>query len=297
MFVLVVILAVLACVLGGMLWRQNRSVRAAARALKELRDEGRGGRLRLPGPDGALEELLSQINAVLEDGEQESRALRAREGELRRQIANVSHDLRTPLTSILGYLQLLEREDLPRKERQEDLAVIRGRAVALQDLITAFYDLSRLEAGEYPVEREKIQLYPILAELMADFYSDFEAAGLEVELELEERLPPVWGDGKATLRLFTNLIQNVLKHGSGLLRVRLWAEEKRQFVTFSNDAPGLTQEDVDHVFDRFYTADKMRTGRNTGLGLAIVRELARRMGLGLSARLEAGRFTVELCWQ
>lgn len=298
MFVLVVILAVLGGVLGGMLWRQSRSVRAAARALKELREEGRpGGRLRLPGPDGALEELLSQINAVLEDREQESRALRAREGELRRQIANVSHDLRTPLTSILGYLQLLEREDLPQKERREDLAIIRGRAVALQDLIAAFYDLSRLEAGEYPIQRERIQLYPILAELMADFYSDFEAAGLEVELELEERLPAVWGDGKATLRLFTNLIQNALKHGSGLLRVRLWAEGTRQLVTFSNDAPGLTQEDVNHVFDRFYTADKMRTGRNTGLGLAIVRELARRMELGLSARLEAGRFTVELCWQ
>ena len=297
MIVLAILLGAACVILLGLLWRQDRALRRAARQLEEIRKGTGGARLRLSGPDGGLEELLFQVNALLEEKEGESRALRAREGELRRQIANVSHDLRTPLTSILGYLQLLERGDQPEEERREALEVIRGRAGALQTLITSFYDLSRLEAGEYPIQREKIQLYPILAQLLAEFYSDFEQAGLEVEVELEEGLPTVWGDSGAALRLFTNLIQNVLKHASGHLVVTLKREEGGQTVSFSNDAPDLTEEDVKHVFDRFYTADKMRTGRNTGLGLAIVRELARQMELGLSARLEKGRFIVEVHWQ
>lgn len=298
MILLVILLAAAVLMLAGLLWRRSRALRQAARELEALRAGTRSGnRLHLSGPDQAQEELLAQVNGLLEDQEGERRTLRTREGELRRQIANVSHDLRTPLTSILGYLQLLEREDLSPEDRREALDIIRGRALALQTLITSFYDLSRLEAGEYPIERERIQLYPILAELLADFYNDFEAAGMEVELELAEHLPPVWGDGTATLRLFTNLIQNVLKHGTGTLTVRLYELDGRQVVTFTNDAPELMQEDVEHVFDRFYTADKMRTGQNTGLGLAIVRELARRMELDLSARLDEGRFTVELCWK
>ncbi len=293
-----VLFGLLAAALGWLLWRKNRALWRAAKELSELRHgSGSGNRLRLHEPDSALEELLAQVNSLLEDKEAEQRSLRAQELELRRQIANISHDLRTPLTSILGYLQLLEQEDLPPKDRQEGLDIIRGRALALQSMITSFYDLSRLEAGEYPIQRERVQLYPLLAELLADFYSDFEAAGLTVELALEEHLPPVWGDRSAILRLFTNLIQNVLKHGSGVLTVRLADGHAGQSVSFTNDAPDLTQEDVTHVFDRFFTADKMRSGQNTGLGLAIVRELSRRMEIGLSARLDQGRFTVELQWQ
>lgn len=298
MMIAAVLFGLLAAVLGWLLWRKNRALWRAAKELSELRHgSGSGNRLRLHEPDSALEELLAQVNSLLEDKEAEQRSLRAQELELRRQIANISHDLRTPLTSILGYLQLLEQEDLPSKDRQEGLDIIRGRALALQSMITSFYDLSRLEAGEYPIQRERVQLYPLLAELLADFYSDFEAAGLTVELALEEHLPPVWGDRSAILRLFTNLIQNVLKHGSGVLTVRLADGHAGQSVSFTNDAPDLTQEDVTHVFDRFFTADKMRSGQNTGLGLAIVRELSRRMEIGLSARLDQGRFTVELQWQ
>lgn len=280
--------------LAFLLLRRDRAVRRAARSLRD----NPARRLRLEGPDPALEELLAQINRLLDEKERESRALRSGEQELRRQIANVSHDLRTPLTSILGYLQLLENSGLPPEERREYLGIIRGRAQALQTLITSFYDLSRLEAGEYPITMEDIQLYPILAKLMAEFYNDLEEAGMEVELSLAEQLPPVRGDANASLRLMGNLVQNALKHGAGRLSVTLEARGDGQVVSFSNDAPELTEEDVRRVFERFYTADKMRTGRNTGLGLAIVRELARRMELPPpAARLEDGRFTVEVRWR
>ena len=254
-------------------------------------------RLNIPCPNNAAEELFAAVNRLLEQRLEENAAYRRKELELRRQIANVSHDLRTPLTSILGYLQLLEQPDLTPEKRAEYLSVIRGRAKTLQTFIGACYDLSRIEGGELPLEREQVDLGRALSDQLADAYEQLERAGLTVEADLQPGLPPVWADGGAVARIFSNLLTNALRHGSGALTVRLYREGGQLISAFSNPAQGMTAEDAAHVFERFYTADKMRTGQSTGLGLAIVRALAERMGHTAAARWEDGRFTVEVRWK
>lgn len=276
-------------------YRRGRALRQAAQQLAHARTQ-QGKRLRLSSPDQPLEELLAQINGLLEDRERETRQLREREESLRRQIANVSHDLRTPLTSILGYLQLLEDADLSPENRAHYLEVVTSRAKVLQDLIGSFYDLSRIEGGEFPLEVSPIDLRRCLEPLLAGFYEDFEAAGMEVSVSLEEGLPPVPGDPAGVTRVLTNLMGNALKHGSGHLDIRLYRQGDFLVTSFANDAPGLTQEDIARVFERFYTADQMRSGQNTGLGLAIVKALAQRMGHIPFAQLENGIFTVGVRW-
>lgn len=276
-------------------YRRGRALRQAARQLQQARSQP-GKRLRLAAPDRPVEELLAQINGLLEDRETETRQLREREESLRRQIANVSHDLRTPLTSILGYLQLLEGDDLDSEQRARYLQVVEGRARVLQELITAFYDLSRIEGGEYPLEIQPVDLRRRLEPLLASFYDDFQQAGFQVEVSLEDNLPPVPADPGGVTRVLTNLLNNALKHGSQHLSIRLYREEDVLVTAFSNDAPHLTQEDLPRVFERFYTADQMRTGQNTGLGLAIVKALAQRMGHTAFAQLEDGVFTVGVRW-
>ncbi len=276
-------------------YRRGRALRQAARQLQQARSQP-GKRLRLASPDRPVEELLAQINGLLEDRETETRQLREREESLRRQIANVSHDLRTPLTSILGYLQLLEGDDLDSEQRARYLQVVEGRARVLQELITAFYDLSRIEGGEYPLEIQPVDLRRRLEPLLASFYDDFQQAGFQVDVQLEDNLPPVPADPGGVTRVLTNLLNNALKHGSQHLSIRLYREEDVLVTAFSNDAPHLTQEDLPRVFERFYTADQMRTGQNTGLGLAIVKALAQRMGHTAFAQLEDGVFTVGVRW-
>lgn len=280
-----------------LLWlRRGSALDRAARELREARTQP-GKRLRLASPDRHVEDLLAQINGLLEDREQEIRALREQEESLRRQIANVSHDLRTPLTSILGYLQLLESEQLTPQQRRHYLEIVSDRARVLQDLITAFYDLSRIEGGEYPLDLQPVDLRRALEPLLAGFYEDFERAGFQVTVELDDRLPPVLADPGAVTRILTNLIGNALKHGSAALSIRLYANEGQLVTAFSNDAPDLSPEDLSRVFERFYTADQMRTGQNTGLGLAIVKALAQRMGHTAFAELENGTFTVGVRWK
>lgn len=276
-------------------YRRGRALMQAARQLQEARSQP-GKRLRLSAPDRPVEELLAQINGLLEDRETETRQLREREESLRRQIANVSHDLRTPLTSILGYLQLLQGDTLDQEQRERYLQVVEGRARVLQELITAFYDLSRIEGGEYPLEIQPVDLRRRLEPLLASFYDDFQQAGFQVEVSLEDNLPPVLADPGAVTRVLTNLLSNALKHGSQSLSIRLEREGDCLVTAFSNDAPHLTQEDLPRVFERFYTGDQMRTGQNTGLGLAIVKALAQRMGHTAFAQLENGVFTVGVRW-
>ena len=117
-----------------------------------------------------------------------------------------------------------------------------------------------------------------------------------MEVDIAPGLPPVWADSGAVTRIFSNLLTNALRHGEDALAVRLYREGNVIVSAFSNRAADLTAEDAAHVFERFYTADKMRTGQSTGLGLAIVKALAERMGHRVRARWEDGVFTIEVQW-
>ncbi|WP_297720597.1 sensor histidine kinase KdpD [Intestinimonas sp.] len=292
MLILAAVLALVCLVLALRLYALERDIRICARQLRAGRT-----RVSMAAPNAAAEELLTAINGLLDLREREEGDYRRQEQAIRQQIANVSHDLRTPLTSILGYLQLLEGDGLTVEERREYLHIVQGRARALQSMIVSFYDLSRLEGGEYPLARERVDLYHVLSQLVAEFYNDFEGSGFDMTVELREGLPAVTADPAGVLRVFTNLIRNALEHGRTRMSILLYQEGDEVVSIFANDAPGLTPEDVEHVFDRFYTADKMRTGQSTGLGLAIVKALAERMGHTVTAELEDGLFQVTVRWQ
>lgn len=274
----------------------ERGLLQAAQRMKAQLSNETTVRLALPCPSRGAEQLLAGLNDLLELRQQERADYRRKEQQLRRQIANVSHDLRTPLTSILGYLQLLEQEDLSPEKREEYFQIVEGRARTLQSFIASFYDLSRIEGGELPLERELVDLGRTLSDQLAAAYEQIEEAGLEMEVDVADGLPPVWADSGAVTRVFSNLLTNALRHGTGTLSVKLYREGGCIVSAFSNQAEGITAEDVDHVFERFYTADKMRTGQSTGLGLAIVKALAERMGHTAAARWEDGWFTVLVRW-
>lgn len=275
----------------------EKSLREAKKQLDRMRENESKTRITLSSPNRAAEELFAAINQVLDLRENSLADYHRQERSLREQIANVSHDLRTPLTSILGYLQLLEAPDLIEEERRQYLKVIEARAKALQSLITAFYDLTRIEGGSYPLEREQVDLYRVLSELIAQFYGDFERSGFDVDVDLDRDLPSVWGDAGAVSRVFANLIGNALKHGHDFLRISLYRLGDSLVTEFTNDGRDLTQEDAAHVFDRFFTADKTRSAQNTGLGMSIVRALVEQMGNEVTAELRDGIFTVRVLWK
>ena len=231
MLILALVLLLVVCAaLGLRLYTLERDIRQCARQLQEERPP----RVTMAAPHRGAEELLTAVNHLLALREADAAAHRRQEKAIRRQISNISHDLRTPLTSILGYLQLLEGDTLTPEERREYLVIVQGRAKALQSLITSFYDLSRLEGEEYPLSRERVDLYHVLSELVAEFYNDFEGSGFTMTVELQEGLPPVIADASGVLRVFTNLIRNALEHGREQMSILLYQEGEAICSVFAN---------------------------------------------------------------
>ena len=292
---IIILLALVCAALLGYITVLNSGLKEARARLKQHLEGETTARLDVPCPNPAAENLLQTVNTLLEVRQAESANYRQMEADLRRQIADVSHDLRTPLTSILGYVQLLEDDTLTPEKRREYLAVVESRALTLRTLITSFYDLSRLEGGQWALEREVLSLERVVQDQLASAYETLERAGLAPKVDIQPGLPPVWGDQKATVRVVSNLLTNALAHGAPPLEIRLYQEGRGAALRVTNSAPHMTAEEVRHVFERFYTADPARSG-STGLGLAIVGALMERMGGSADAFLEAGLFTVQVAW-
>ena len=296
MAVLAVLLGIAALIFLSLWLLSRRNLKNAVAELRRIRGGQTGRRLRLSSPDRQMEELIAEVNLLLEDSQRSELAHKKAEQQRRDEIANISHDLRTPLTSILGYLQMIKSESTTPEERAEYLAIVESRAHALKALVTGFYDLSCLEAGGYALAQESVALAPLLVELAAAFYADFNADGREAEIDIAEGLSPILGDPQAVLRIYTNLFQNAIKHGAGDLYIRAFQEDGVVVTCFTNLAPGLLPQDVEHLFDRFFTADRMRTGQDTGLGLAIVHRLAMQMGGETEALLLQNKLTITVRW-
>jgi len=292
----VVVLAVLLCICVVLLLLKQKNIDSAQEQLHQINVTHTNGRVQLTSPDRGLERLFIQVNAALDARQAADADYRNKERQLRGQIANISHDLRTPLTAIRGYLQLLQNPACTQEERENYLSIIEKRSQALQTLITNFYDLSRVESGEYQLSLASVDLYAVLCELIAGFYNAFSEQNLEVQPDLEENLPLIPADKDAVVRVFSNLLQNALQHARGELSIRQYRQANIVVTQFCNPATGLTEQDMEHLFDRFYMADRVRSGQNTGLGLCIVKKLVEHMGHTVTASMENGRFCITIQW-
>ena len=264
--------------------------------LKKLNSEGKIEKLRLSLPNKNIENLIEEINTLIDDKRKMDNIYKEKDMELREAIANMSHDLRTPLTSIMGYVYLLNDDKLDKEERKEYLKIIEKRSLVLNDLITNFYGLSRIQADQYEIKFEPVNLELVLGEIIAAFYETLDYKFGEPEINIEEGLGPVLGDKQALNRIFTNLIENIIKHGEGEVKISLKKKNKYIVMEFSNKAEELESKDVNRIFEKFFTKDRMRTGQNTGLGLAIVKLLVEKQGQKIEAKKVGNRLVINIIW-
>ncbi|MGL4800364.1 MAG: sensor histidine kinase, partial [Cellulosilyticaceae bacterium] len=211
-------------IIGGIciarLLSYKREVKYITEQLQAIQGKDTNQQVRVKAPNKELEALVAAINKSIEEKKETEAKYRHMDKELRQAIANMSHDLRTPLTSVIGYLQMLENPGLSEGERIRYQEVVKSRAQSLEKLIGSFYDLSRIEANEYKIELKSINISTILCELMAAFYNDFVDKNLEPKLEIHEKLPAIIADDQATERIFSNLIQNMLKYATHTVKIR-----------------------------------------------------------------------------
>ncbi len=238
--------------------------------------------------DPHARKLAAELNAQLRELRCQRQRFESGDRELKEAVTNVSHDLRTPLTAICGYLELLDKEDkTPRQARY--LALIAGRAEAMRQLTEELLRYSVAAGMDGGLDLEPVDLNGAVEEAVAALYGAFVEAGIIPRVSLPAQRVARNLNRAALSRVLGNLLTNALKYSGGDLDVALSPDGA---ITLSNAAPALDEVQVGRLFDRFYTVE---TGRSsTGLGLSIARALTERMGGTISARYGAGRLTLEV---
>lgn len=276
---------------------QSKALYNTTKSLKSINSAKTNMLLTIEYPNKYLGGLIKEINNTLKERQRIEADHRKMDLELRQIISNMSHDLRTPLTSIKGYIKLIEDKEGSDEERKQYIEIVKNRANSLQKLINNFYELSRIQANESELKFSKVNISKLLCELIASYYDSFIEKGLDVNININEKVPFIITDENSAIRIFSNLIQNLLKHGKDTLEICLEQEGKYIITRFTNGTENLTLNDVEHLFDRFFTADRMRSGRNTGLGLAISKKLVERLGNIISATLIDDKLSIEVMWK
>lgn len=250
--------------------------------------------VKLPLPGREMEQLVVAVNAQLEQRRKEQVLYHSRERAVKEEIANLSHDLRTPLTSMQGYAHLLKDPAVQAAEREEYLEIILHKLAVMNNIVESFYELSSMDSGDYPMDRQPLYLYSLLTEVILAFHTDLVQKNIEVELNLEESVRMIPLDEKAMIRIFSNVLQNVLRYGRSRLAISLFTEADKVKMVFANDTDHIRRQDLPRLFERTYTSDPSRPSGQLGLGLAIVKQLVEKQGGSIGTALDGGEFQLVL---
>ena len=236
--------------------------------------------------------LVGEINLLVEKYRKSLAELQHKDETIKETITNLAHDVRTPLTSIEGYAKILKDSGSLSEKDLEAVGTILERTDTLKRLLNQLFDFARLESDSFEYHEVPLDLNAILRKTAVSFYSNFEVKGEEPEIQIAEEEFRCVADPDAVTRVFSNIIFNSLVHGKTNHSIASWQEPEAYTFCFRNDAGDISPEDLDRLFDRFFTTDKSRSKKTTGLGLAIAKKIVTHMGGEIKAELKDGLFGI-----
>lgn len=287
LLIIIGILLLIIFVLLAKVWFLRKAAQEIAKAFRDRLATDTNTLIDISTRDHHMRKLAADINVQLRLLRKERHRYQQGDQELKEAVTNISHDLRTPLTAINGYLDLLEREEKNENVKRY-FSQIQNRTEVLKNLTEELFRYSVVTSSQ-ELKVERIDVVRALEESLLSFYAVMQEKGIQPEIELPEE--PVYRelDAGAVNRIFSNIISNALKYSGGDLSVVM---DKNGCVTFSNTAHNLNAVTVGRLFDRFYTVEASRN--STGLGLSIAKMLTERMSGSISAQYQNKRLYVTI---
>ena len=265
--------------LTAKVYLMKKSMREISEKLKEKLSTDTNTLIDISSADRDVRKLAADLNRELSALRNEQRRCANGDAELKTAITNISHDLRTPLTAMCGYLDLLDRTELPESARQYTTQ-IRNRADAMKTLTEELFRYSVAASASKP-NLSQVCVNDLLEESAASFYGAISERGIIPEINIcEQRIIRI-ADKSALLRIFSNIIGNALKYSNGNLIISLNEDCE---IEFKNSADNLGLISVEKLFDRFYTVND--GSQSTGLGLSIAKRLTEQSGGQITARID-----------
>ena len=238
--------------------------------------------------DKNVRRLANTINGQLRKLRTERRRFQQGDLELKHAVTNISHDLRTPLTALSGYLELLEQEEKSESVNRY-IEIMKDRVDILTQLSEELFRYSVIISTKDNITKEQVIINTVLEESIAAFYTVLTERNIVPEIQISETKVVRMLDRSALSRVFSNLISNVIKYSDGDLKIVL---SENGEIVFSNMASGLDEIQVGRLFDRFYTVEAAR--KSTGLGLTISKTLVEQMKGTISATYENNRLSIHI---
>lgn len=288
MVIAVVILIIAVIALSVHCIRLRREINNITLQLKEVKDINTN--LLIHSKTGTADQLINEINSLLRKIRDTQADYSRKNHELEQMMTNISHDLRTPLTSAMGYIDLIQNASLSETEKSRELDIVGQRLIRLEELINSFFEFSQIVSSGAPPKKTELNIISVLEESIVHYYDDYSNQNRKINFDCAKSKLLINSNKNMLLRIFDNLIDNALKHGSGDLKISV-SDYEGTAIKFSNELAD-TDIEVMRVFDEFYTTDISRTKGNTGLGLAIAKQFTEALGGTISAEKKDNAFEI-----
>lgn len=274
----------------------RREVTRLSQKLQTLLHSSTHAELTLDFPSSDITDLVNALNELLRVYHKQVYSLQKKDGAIKETITNLAHDLRTPVTAIQGYTQMLLQSPELSEEDLDAVAVINERLNVLNQLLNQLFEFARIEADEMEFSYTTFDLNAVLRSVAVSFFKSFEERKIIPALSIAEISFPFYGDEKAVTRIFENIISNALSHGKSDYHFSSYDDNENYHFSFQNFTDSINESDIDKIFNRFYTTDLSRSRKTTGLGLTIAKNLTVKMGGSISASLNNNVFEIVVCF-
>lgn len=275
-----------------MLWKYQRQVRDICRQLSFLMRNDSNMLVTGDVGFGGLKELMEILNQLLMRRKKEHKKYLEKEQMISDTYTNLSHDIRTPLTSLDGYFQLLEQcEDAAEQKHYMD--IIQERIHSLKEMLEELFLFTKLKNENYHMEMKQCCVNQILKQTIFSYYDEWTSKGIEPDIHITDELLYIEGNEAALQRIFQNIIKNALDHGRKGIGFSLEEKEGKVLIRIWNEVQNAEKIDLEKVFERFYKADAARNKTSSGLGLSIAKELTQKMQGEILARMDGKLFCIE----
>lgn len=249
-----------------------------------------------------MKSLLIQINRLLEHNQKTVANFHSVERSMRKMLSNISHDLKTPLTVILGYIEIILHDKTINQDKEKSLLqTVHLKAEEVLELINRFFELVKLESNDVYLEMSKIELGEICRKTILDYHEILTKKEFDVSIKIPDEQIFVWGNNEAVVRILNNLISNALRYGSDgkVIGLHLRSTKDKVYIDIFDRGKGILEDGKDRVFERLYTMEDSRNKLNqgSGLGLTITKRLVEQLCGKISLEsipYNKTTFTVEL---
>ena len=293
MYIIIGILAGIIILQSIIIWKYQRQVKDICRQLAFLMKHDSNMLIHREFGLGGIGMLSDRLNDLLELRRKEKQYYQEKETLIADTYTNLSHDIRTPLTSLDGYFQLMEACENVEEQRRY-LNIIHERIHSLNEMLEELFMFTKLKNESYRLELTSCCINRILKETVFSYYDEWVRRESQPDIQITEEQLYIDGNKQGLSRIIQNVIKNGLDHGEKKIRIVLKREQNQAVLRISNQVIASEQIDIEHVFDRFYKADAARSKTSTGLGLSIAREFVRRMNGEIGAKIEENEFIVEM---